>query len=600
MPGQIVRHGFALIVVFAMGLTGRPMAQQQPPQGRTPERGADLLTVQFAAVAEDGTPVTDLTAEEVKVRIGGRERAVRSLQLITFEGGVSDADLPPPFGTNAVASHARKLVLAIDEDSFRPSNITPLRESVDALLTKLGPEDSVMLATFPLGGVRVPFTSDTSRIKMAISKVVGHAPATETGSEFACRSRKMLEALVAFLGDVGVREDHASLVLVTAGIAAPRRDAVSALAPGMCELSENLYNRVATAAGAARMHFYVVRPGDASDRGAASLSNTGSDNPIAGIEHLVGVTKGKMLALTGSTGTAFDRIARETSAYYEASVESSRNDFSGREQQLDIRVSRPDVELRSLPSITFASDPASAKLATPSIRDMMGTMRVFRNLPLRAAGYPALAADGQNIRVIVLAEPVEPGVTLESAAGALFTEEGKLAGQWTASAEELKRPTVMGAMSAPPGAYRLRVAAIDSTGRAGTADYDVTAEVVRSGPLKLSSLVLGLSRAGGFVPKLQFIDEPLAVAYVEMEGAPAGARVNAALEVSQTLNGPAIVSVPLAIEGAGENRYRALGSVPLGALPAGDYVARAVIGLEGHPMTRVVRTFRKAVRAPAR
>jgi hypothetical protein len=231
---------------------------------------------------------------------------------------------------------------------------------------------------------------------------------------------------------------------------------------------------------------------------------------------------------------------------------------------------------------------------------MMSTTRVFRNLPLRAAGFPALAGDAQNIRVIVLAEPVEPGVTLESVSGALFNQDNKLAGQWSASAEELKRPTVMGALLAPPGAYRLRVAAIDSTGRAGTADYDLTAEIVRSGPLKLSSLVLGLSRGGGFVPKLQFIDEPLAIAYVEMEGVAAGARVNVALEVAQTLNGAAVVTVPLTIETTGENRYRAMGSVPMGALPAGDYVARAVIGVDGSPMTRVVRTFRKAVMAPAR
>ena len=108
------------------------------------------------------------------------------------------------------------------------------------------------------------------------------------------------------------------------------------------------------------------------------------------------------------------------------------------------------------------------------------------------------------------------------------------------------------------------------------------------------SLVLGLSRQGNFLPRLQFTDEPLALAYVELEGAPSGARVNAALEIAQTLNGPALITVPLAIDGSGENRYKALGSVPIGALPPGDYIARAVVGLEGHPLTRVVRTVRKA------
>ena len=566
-------------------------------QAQRPERGADLHAIQFGAVGEDGTPITDLRAEDIKVRIGARDRAVRSLQLITLGEAVADAALPPPFGTNAVASSGRNLMLVVDEDSFRPTQLGPLRSSIESLLAKLGPDDRVMLATIPLGGIRVPFTNDHTKVQAALTKIGGHAPATETGSEFACRSRKMLEALVAFIEAIGVRENHGALVLLTSGIAAPRRDNVAALAPGMCELSENLFNRVSVAAGGGRLQMYLVRPGDASDRGAASLSVTGSDNPIAGIEHLVGVTKGKMLALTGSGGTAFDRIARETAAYYTASVESLPSDFSGRAQLLDVRVARRGVELRTSPSITFDSDPATAKLSMPSIRDMMGTSRVFRSLPLRAAGFPALAAEGQNIRVIVLAEPVEPNVKLEVAAGALFDQDGKLVAQWLASPEEMKRPTVMGAMAAPPGGYRLRVAAIDTTGRAGTADYDLTAEIVRTGPLKLSSLVLGLARTSGFIPKLQFVDEPLAVAYVELEGVAAGARVNAGLEVAESLNGPAIVSERLSIESTGENRYRAMGSVPLGALPPGDYVARAVIGLEGHPMTRVVRVFRKAIKA---
>lgn len=54
-----------------------------------------------------------------------------------------------------------------------------------------------------------------------------------------------------------------------------------------------------------------------------------------------------------------------------------------------------------------------------------------------------------------------------------------------------------------------------------------------------------------------------------------------------------MVSLPLAIEAGGENRYIATGVVPIGTLPPGDYVVRAIVGLEGQPMTRVTRTLRK-------
>jgi len=148
-------------------------------------------------------------------------------------------------------------------------------------------------------------------------------------------------------------------------------------------------------------------------------------------------------------------------------------------------------------------------------------------------------------------------------------------------------------MPAEPGAYRLRVAAIDSTGRTGTADYEVETEIVQTGALKLSSVILGLSRDGRFSPRLQFGNEPTALAYIEMYGAPPGTRISSSLELSQTMNGPALVSLPLAIEAAGQDRYAATGVIPIGALPPGDSVGRAMVGIEGQPMTRVTRTLRK-------
>ena len=609
MRRNTLRYAFALIGLVTFGSAGQPAAQQSR-QARTPERGADLHTIQFVAVAEDGTPITDLRPEEVKIRIGNRDRDVRSLQLITFDLPAGESiDIPPPFGTNAVAAQGRTFALAIDQDSFRPGLEGPLRTAVDSLLSQLGPGDAVALLALPYGGVKVPFTSDRTQVQLAMSRLVGQAPANETANDLACRTGRTLEGLTSFLEGVGVRQESMTVVFFTSALAGPRRTVVRDMrlagdpqGSGMCELSENKFARVGTVAGAARARFYVVRPGDAADKGLAVQREgaLGSDHPLAGIEHLAGVTRGKLLALTGSVGNALERVARENSAYYSASVDSEAGDFNAREQPLGVRVSRDGVEVRSAPSITFATDPSTAKFARPSMRDMMGTLRVFRDLPMRAAGFPALASEGQNVRVVVLAEPVEPDVKVESMMGALFDADGKVVAQWTATADELQRQPVMGAISAPAGAYRLRVAAIDSTGRAGTADYDVTAEVVRTGPLRLSSLVLGLSRGGGFVPRMQFINEPLAVAYVELEGAAAGSRLNAALEISETANGPALVSVPLALESAGENRYRAMGSVPMGALPPGDYVARAMIGLEGHPMTRVVRTFRKAVLATKR
>lgn len=589
-----------IIVVLACASISWPALHARQDRGQRPaERGADLLSLEFVVVTPEGMPVMDLKPDDVSIRIGGRQRPVRSLQFIEMIGGETSAhqDMPLPYATNSIGASGRNLLLVLDEDSFRPGQAAALRDAAAPFLSALGPQDRVSLVTVPYGGTRVPFTTDHSRIRLTIPQVVGHAPATETGSELACRTRRTLETLTTHLETLAARGEPMTLVFVTAALAAPRRDAAFGRAPGMCELSEQLFTQVAQASGAAHALFYVVRWGDAADGGLSMQRETvaGSDNPLAGIEHLAGATGAKLFALTGSGASGLERVARETAGHYLATFDAQPNDRSGRVQSLDIRVARRGVEVRSRPHVAFAKpDPAAARLLQPSLRDMLSTPVMFRDLPLRAAGFSALTIEGDKVRIVAMAEPTESTVTIETLGAILVDRDNKVAAQWMATAEELRRRPVTGAMAVPPGAYRLRVAAIDTTGRAGTVDAEVEADVVRTGPLKLSSLVLGLNRADGFLPKLHFTIEPLAIAYIELEGAPAGARVAAAVEVAQSLNGPAIVTVPLAIENSGENRYTATGSIAIGALPPGDYVVRAMVGIEGSPMTRVVRTIRKS------
>ena len=579
-----------------------------PPAAQQRERGLELLHVDFAVVSADGTPVTDLTADDVTVRVGGRARQVRSLQVVeapsTLDAG-SIAALPPPFGANTAVASGRAFAFVIADDSFRPGREKPLRDAVDLFVRRLAPSDRVALVTMPYGGVKVPFTTEHARVQTELSKIVGRAPAEQTGSGLACESRRTLESLTGYLDTLGIREEPATIMFITAALAAPRRDAPAMLAPGMCELTRELFEQVGVAAGAARAQFYVVQPVDLFNTGAvvqrenvAGVGYTGSDNPIEGIEHLAGVTGGKMLALSGSADTALGRILRERSAHYVAAIDPDRNDRSGRSQQLDVKVKRGGVEVRSRPHITFAKpEPTLGRSAEPSPREMLSTMEVFRDLPLRAAGYAAFDSRGDALRVVTLAEPIEPDARIVSLLAAIFDADGRSVAHWAATPDELQRRPVIGAMPAAPGNYRLRVAAIDSTGRAGTVDYDVTAESVRSGPMKLSALLLGLSRDGSFAPRLQFTTEPVAIGYIELYGAEAGAKVTATLEVADALNGPALGVFPLSIENAGPGRYIARGAIPIGALSAGDYSVRAIIGLEGHPMTRVVQTLRKATLA---
>jgi hypothetical protein len=322
------------------------------------------LTVDFVAVQVDGTPVTDLQSSEVEVRINDRVRIVRSLRRVSTApapaparspgaGGSIAPDaairVPPPYGTNDSVAVGRNFVLVVDQESFGAQYDQLLRNAVEGLVAQLTPADQTMVVALPFGGVKVRFTSEPARIRLAMAGVSGQGSRNETGSELACRTRRFLESLNGFLKDQGGRRPPLTVVLFTAGLAAPRRDAPMALAPGMCELLVNDFRRITVSASAVRANFYVIQPADIGMSAASwresigGAGYLGSDNPLEGIEHLTGVTGAARLPLDATGTGSLLRVARESSAYYEAELEPVRGEVFGRNRSLGVRVGRRGV-----------------------------------------------------------------------------------------------------------------------------------------------------------------------------------------------------------------------------------------------------------------
>jgi VWFA-related protein len=572
---------------------------------------ADTVIVDFLAVTHDGQPVGTLKPEDVQLKVDGRARAIKWLEWVpvadlpsTSAATPAVVTIPPPFATNARTDAGRSFFIAIEDDSFRPGRERPLRAAVDVFLSALTSRDRVAIVTMPYGGVKVNLTNDFERVRTALAKIGGQASPSETGSEMACRTRRTLESLVGLVSGFGGLDGNTTVLFFSSGMAGPRRDATITLAPGMCELTVDLFNQLGAAAGAARASFYMIQPEDLMIKPGVALTENiagtgfkGSDNPLEGIEHLAGVTGAERLHLSATGDTTLVRVARETSAYYVLGFEPQPGDRNGVSRQLELRVARDGVVIRARPNITMPrlNQGPATKAQTVTPRTMLREARTFRELPLRGIGYVSSNAEDERLKVVCLLEPAEPSVQLAAAAAGLFDDNGRLVAQWTAEPKNLTATPVIGALLAPrPGTYRLRVAATDSSGRSGTADYALAAELVAAGPLQVSSLVLGLSRAGGFIPRLQFGAEPVALGYLDIYGRAEGA-IAVAAEIARSVDGPSIgQAIPGAVKPvAGENRYLATVALPIGALPPGDYVVRATVAAAGQAPGRVVRTLRK-------
>jgi hypothetical protein len=309
------------------------------------------------------------------------------------------------------------------------------------------------------------------------------------------------------------------------------------------------------------------------------------------------VTGNKITRLVGPSDAAMARLAASTAAYYRLTFLPEESERNGQPRTMSVKTNRPDVEVLARQNLVIPArrgSKAGAKAVAP--RDMLRVGDAYRDLPLRAAAYSSREGAADKARVVVMVEPMETTASLKAAAVALYDDKGKLVVQATADQESLARTPPMIATVAKMGKYRMRVAATDTTGRAGAVDSTLDVNLTGDGPLKLSSLVLGVADEGRFAGRLQFYDEPTAVAYLEIYGVPKG-ELSATLELADSEKGPAAVRGAMRITGEpSEDQHVALGGIPIGSLPPGDIIVRAIVSLDGTPVGTVSRTLRKAER----
>jgi hypothetical protein len=585
-----LRRALALVLLAVPPLVSTPEASglgegagvaQSPPL----ESGISLVSLDFLAIGRDGQPVPDLKAEEVSLKLGGRARPLTAINLVDVVGPTGSAQpsavspLPPPFGTNVQSHEARAFVLVVDDDSFRVGTERALREAADTFLDKLAPTDRIALVTMPYGGTRVSLTTEQEAVRASLASIVGQAPTNESPDDMACRSRRTVDSLRGlFEGFIG-SPIAVTVAFFSASMVGPNEQAIrSERSVAACALLPENFRQAGAAAADAGVRLYIIEP-------------VGIANQIAGLDHLAGVTGGVRLALGGVEDNAFTRLLRETSAFYRVAFEPEASQRNGSVQRIELKVSRPDVTIRVRP--TLRVDRADGRGAS-SPKELLGQTAIKRDLPLRVTGFASRQSGQQKLKVVAVAEPIDPTTALASAALGLIDGNGKLVAQAPFEAAVLKPgQPVMAALLVPPGSYRLRAAATDAGGRTGTSDYELTAELRQAGPLELSGLVLGLSR-GGFVSRMQFGREPVAIAYIELYGGSPGQQVSVVFELARTLNGPPLVSMPGTLAVAGDH-YSATAPIPIGTLSPGDYIVRAMVGVAGGPSTRVERTLRKII-----
>jgi hypothetical protein len=573
MTRRSLQQCLVLTTTIALAATVSLSAQRGGRGGGASAAGP--ATVEFIATTADGALVTDLTAAQLTLKVANKDRAITSLTRVDFAAKAASA-LPVPFATSDAADAGRSFMWVIDEESLSPGREIAVRDTLLAFEKTLSPRDRVALFTIPRGTIALPATTDREALRGALAKVQGRAKATMTTAERRCHTRDTLSALGSLLTQ-GAPGGVTPVLFFTSGLVGA--EATSGIGSSNdCVVQPNDFQRLGPAADAANAQMYVIRPEENRER-----------TTLEGLENLVGVTGGQMFHMTGSD--VMERVARETSSYYVATYMAEGNERTGASARLDLRSSRADVTLRTRSTVAIAR--GSAEALTPQA--MLRVLTTQSQFGLRAIGI-ASRNDGDEkntMKVFALAETVDPSVKLQAAAAGLFDPLGKMVAQWTARPEELQRPLVAAAIPVPPGTYRLRFGAVDTTGRAATADYELNVNTASAGPANLGGMMIGVAGAQGFEPILKITNQTEVLAVFELYGRPAG-QFGALVEILPSLTDKAIVSAPPAPSATPiADKFMFVAKLPVGDLKPGDYVLRAQLAFENQPTGTLMMTIRK-------
>lgn len=171
-------------------------AGQDAPVFRTT---TDLIAVDVQVVDAQGAPLLNLGADQFEVTINRKRRRVVSVDLLRYDEGVSAGALSlPPTGQRLLSmgeapGSGRTFMLAMDEMSFKPSDVAALITTAREFVARLEPNDQVGLFAFPQGPKFLP-TLDHSAVVSALQRVTGQRTALAGGNRYGLTPANIVDS----------------------------------------------------------------------------------------------------------------------------------------------------------------------------------------------------------------------------------------------------------------------------------------------------------------------------------------------------------------------------------------------------------------------
>jgi VWFA-related protein len=645
----------ALFVISSVGAT-RVFAQaDQVPVFRS---GVEVMEVDVTVVDGSGMPIRDLRAPEFSVTVDGQARRVISAEFISenVDRDKKPAVVRDPYVSNNTDRRPGRLILlAIDRNNIDTHSLRGAMAALKSFVSGLGPDDRMSLVTIPPPGPSVEFTTNHAQVLDALSRIIGmdepvpgrfnisayealtfenhsnpmvtqrllyrvcndtdpntmspcdrdvEQEAAALASQIRQMTSESVSGFAALLRNLRDVEGPKSLIIISHGL--------------MLEGAQGEATWLANLAAEARVNVNVLMfdapVGSASQARISETIAQDRDLRETGLETLASRSRGSLFRVVANPQYILERVRNEISAHYMLGVEPVEGDRDGKPHQIRVEVRRKGVQVRARRQVQY-------QVRTPNTWSREVLMaRVLRSpganteLPMRLSTYVYQDGTPNKVKLIIAAEidPASMEKELDLAIGfAVFNQQGAA----VASGAERKIYSANSALpirydlaiAVDPGTYRLRLAAIDTAGTSGSVEREVHAFGMSNQAIAMGDLILSAVREGkpgDLRPPviLQVTDGQLAT-YTELYTNKAGTLddTKVLFEVADTEDGPALqTGVADFRERPDKTMRQAMAVVPLGALPPGRYIARAVISTSDKTVGKLTRPFMIAPGSPRR
>lgn len=562
------------------------------------------------------------------------------------------ADKPQVFfSSNAASERGRLIVFAFDRESVSFGAGRPVMSAASKFLDTLGANDKVAFVTVPQPGPVVDFTTNSELVRKELNRAVGlgrrsrhelnigiyEAFAITTGSDGVVA----LDAIVRLCGrfppdsvqflecQLEVSQEASTVVADTRHQVDNSIRGLEGIIEGLREIegpkslvwiSEGLFidgpgvevaslERLAAEAGVTVSVVMIEPPlTDAAEVAPSPTRRQDREGEMRGLEMLAGFTRGTLHRVAANAEAAFSHLEDELSGYYLLAIEAVPTDKDGKRHPIAVSVRRRGANVRARREFRIApeADVKNEKVENRLARTLRSPFAAT-DLPLRLATYAYQDPQSPKVRVLIATEIEETTKDPEqiSIGWSLVDDNGRVA------VSGVQRPTLTpvdglrgpllefaGMFSVDPGIYTLKLAAIDAQGRRGSLEHPLQAWQMTGVPFAVGDLML----ADTPTTPGELINPPVEArlatgrlaAYMELY-ADQPATFDATqvkVEVAATDTGPALASAEGRLAPLADPKSRVVTTiVPVGALPPGQYVARAIVTRGAEKVGELSRPF---------